>query len=180
MDDLLNSPEYLGVLTRVKRVIAGARQQAMLKVNSDVICMYWRVGAEILPYLDWGSGFIDGLARDIRSSYPGVKGFSARSLRYMAKFAREVEPDFLQQLAAKIPWGHIMLLLDKTQPGPQREWYARATIENGWSRAVLAHQLDSHLYERQALSGKVSNFTRTLPLLWSSRTRTSDLSSRVS
>lgn len=38
-----------------------------------------------------------------------------------------------------------------------------ATIENSWSRAVLDHQIDLRLYERQKLAGKVTNFSRTLP-----------------
>lgn len=57
----------------------------------------------------------------------------------------------------------MMLLLDKTRPGEERLWYLNATIENGWSRAVLDHQIDLRLYERQRLAGKVTNFSRTLP-----------------
>ena len=56
-----------------------------------------------------------------------------------------------------------MKLLDKTQPGEAREWYLNATVENGWSQSVLDHQIDLHLYERQALADKVTNFDRTLP-----------------
>lgn len=57
----------------------------------------------------------------------------------------------------------MILLLDKTRPGEERLWYLNATIENGWSRAVLDHQIDLRLYERQRLAGKVTNFSRTLP-----------------
>lgn len=56
----------------------------------------------------------------------------------MAQFAKEY-PDFLisQQVAGQIPWGHNMLLLDKIKSVKERLWYARKTIENGWSRAML-------------------------------------------
>lgn len=57
----------------------------------------------------------------------------------------------------------FMYLLDKTEPNASRAWYVQAVIDNGWSRAVLAHQVESHLYKRQALSGTVNNFSRTLP-----------------
>lgn len=57
----------------------------------------------------------------------------------------------------------MMLLLDKTEPEKERLWYLNATIENGWSRVVLDHQIDLQLYERQQLAGKVTNFSRTLP-----------------
>lgn len=53
--------------------------------------------------------------------------------------------------------------MDKVKGVKQRLWYAQASIENGWSHAVLIHQIESHLYERQALSGIVNNFSRTLP-----------------
>ena len=42
-----------------------------------------------------------------------------------------------------------MLLLDVLCSPAEREWYARETIMHGWSRNVLAHQIDSRLFERQ-------------------------------
>lgn len=80
----------------------------------------------------------------------------------MAKFAREVDSQLCSSYCT-IPWGHIMKLLDKTEPGEMREWYREAIVENGWSQIVLDHQIDLHPYERQALAGKVTNFDRTLP-----------------
>lgn len=54
-----------------------------------------------------------------------------------------------QQVAAQLPWGHLIRLLD-TVPNPDaRTWYARQTIQYGWSRAILAHQIEARLYERQ-------------------------------
>ena len=47
----------------------------------------------------------------------------------------------------------------KTQP--EREWYIRQTVQNGWSRNVLVLQIESGLYRRQ---GKAqTNFSATLP-----------------
>jgi predicted nuclease of restriction endonuclease-like (RecB) superfamily len=40
-------------------------------------------------------------------------------------------------------------------------FYVRGTIEYGWSRSVLLHQIESGLYEREGKS--ISNFKRTLP-----------------
>lgn len=160
---LANSSDYLETLDQIKRDIAETRTRAVCKVNSELICMYWRIGTEINNHLEWGKSFIPSLSRDIRHAYPGIKGFSERNLGYMARFAREVCEEFLQQAVAKIPWGHIIHLLDKTEPGDKRDWYVRASVENGWSRAVLDHQIDTHLYERQASKGKASNFSRTLP-----------------
>src|SRR6516165_5916747 len=71
------------------------------------------------------------------------------------------EEPIVQQLAAQIPWFHHCVLLDKVKSQPEREWYVHKTVENGWSRNVLVHWIESGLYERQ---GKAStNFERTLP-----------------
>lgn len=91
-----------------------------------------------------------------------MKGFSARNLKYMRAFAAAwPEEQFVQQLAAQIPWFHNCVLLDKLEAQTEREWYARKTIENGWSRNVLVHQIESKLHLR--LGEAQTNFSRTLP-----------------
>lgn len=159
---LENGNEYLQALDQVKREITQTRARIVAGANAEVIKLYWRIGKVLIDRSIYGTRYINTLAHDLRVAFPGIKGFSARSLRYMARFAREVDAEFCNS-CCKIPWGHITHLLDKTESNDSREWYVRATIENGWSRAVLVHQIESRLYERQALSGTVSNFSRTLP-----------------
>jgi predicted nuclease of restriction endonuclease-like (RecB) superfamily len=67
----------------------------------------------------------------------------------------------VQQTAAQIPWFHNCVILDRVKSPAEREWYIRATIQNGWSRNVLVHQMESGLYHRQGKAA--TNFTRTLP-----------------
>jgi len=75
----------------------------------------------------------------------------------------EAWPDeqFVQQAAAQIPWFHNCAILDRVKSPVERERYIRATIQNGWSRNVLVHQIESGLYRRQG--NAPTNFTRTLP-----------------
>lgn len=159
---LANNSEYLGLLEQVKREIMETRGQVASHASASVVGMYWRIGCHLNEKREYGTGFIDSLSKDIRQAFPGIRGMSARSLRYMAKFAREVGPEFCNGYC-RIPWGHVVKLLDKTEPGERREWYRQAAIEDGWSQTVLDHQIETRLYERQALSGSVSNFSRTLP-----------------
>jgi len=66
----------------------------------------------------------------------------------------------VQQLGAQIPWKHNCLLLDPVKDADTREFYIRKTVEHGWSRSVLVHQLDTELHRRQ---GKApTNFQLTL------------------
>ncbi|MGA8579781.1 MAG: glycosyltransferase [Bryobacteraceae bacterium] len=51
-------------------------------------------------------------------------------------------------------------MLDKVTDRDERVWYAQAAIQHGWSRAVLAHQIESGLYRRQ---GKPSRLRLRLP-----------------
>lgn len=61
-----------------------------------------------------------------------------------------------------VPWGHIRLLIEKCKgDGDKVLFYARKTVENNWSRAVLLNFLDTNLYERQGKA--VTNFADTLP-----------------
>lgn len=62
---------------------------------------------------------------------------------------------------ALLPWSTNLILLHKLKDPATRLWYARKTLEHGWSRAVLTVQIESRLHER---SGKaITNFDRTLP-----------------
>lgn len=69
--------------------------------------------------------------------------------------------EFVQQVAAQIPWFHNCLLLDKTDDPHEHEWYARQTIEHGWSRAILSLQIVNRTYKRHGKA--ITNFSRTLP-----------------
>jgi predicted nuclease of restriction endonuclease-like (RecB) superfamily len=91
-----------------------------------------------------------------------MKGFSPRNLKYMRALAEAyADEQFVQQVVAQIPWGHNVRILDYVKDPTAREWYIRQTFENGWSRNVLVHQIQTGLFERQGKA--VTNFARTLP-----------------
>ena len=69
----------------------------------------------------------------------------------------------MQQVVAQIPWGHNIVILDKVNNLEERKWYIKNSAQNGWSRNVLVHQIESSLYQRQVLAEKVSNFENRLP-----------------
>jgi predicted nuclease of restriction endonuclease-like (RecB) superfamily len=58
-----------------------------------------------------------------------------------------------------LPWGHNLMLLDKLTSPAERLWYAGKAVEHGWSRNVLALQIESGLHQRQGKA--VTNFTTT-------------------
>ncbi|MGZ8906558.1 MAG: DUF1016 N-terminal domain-containing protein [Methylobacter sp.] len=157
--------DYQVWLKSLKTQIQAARQRAVLAVNQELLKLYWQIGDGILQRQQqqgWGSKVIDRLAQDLRLAFPEMKGFSARNLKYMRRFA-EIWPDaeFVQQTAAQLPWFHICTIMDKLQTEHERQWYMCKAVEYGWSRNVLVHQIESRLLERQGQAA--TNFAHTLP-----------------
>ncbi len=160
---LVSNKDYIALLDTIKRDIASTRARAVRAVNSDVILMYWRIGRHINAHAEWGDGFIGALSTDIRREFPGVKGFSVRYLRYMAKFAREADEQIVQTVFAQLGWSHNIALMDKVKDPEIRTWYAKESIGGGWSLQTMKDHIDSDLFGRQVLAEKVSNFHDTLP-----------------
>ncbi len=89
----------------------------------------------------------------------------------VAQPVRDSSPSILSQpvtesagaieLMTLLPWGHNIVLTQKVKQLGTRLWYARAALENGWSRSMLVIQIDSRLHERQGRA--ITNFSATLP-----------------
>lgn len=157
--------DYPKVLNNLKERIQGERLWVTLAANSVMVLLYWDIGNVILErqrQQGWGAKVIDRLSADLRDSFPDMRGLSPRNLKYMRKFA-EAWPDreFVQRTVAQIPWRSNLALLDKLDDPETRLWYALKTIENGWSRNILAIQIENRLHDRQGKA--ISNFDQVLP-----------------
>ena len=165
----LLTKEYIIFFKEIKAKVLSSQLKAAVAVNSELIKLYWEIGNSVYQKQrnkKWGSKIIEKLAKDLKSNFPDMKGFSLRNLQYMVSFAREYTcKSITQQLVAQIPWGHNILLLDKVKDFDSRIWYIQQTIKNGWSRSVLLHEIDNELHKRQAKA--VTNFQKTLPLIHS-------------
>ena len=157
---------YSKLLGDLKQRIQAAQLRASLAVNRELVFLYWQIGRDILARQEresWGAKVIDRLAGDLKAAFPEMKGFSPRNLKYMRAFAEAwPEEAIVQQLVAQIPWGHNVRILDYVKDPIEREWYVRATVQHGWSRDVLVHQIESGLFRRQGKA--VTNFEQALPL----------------
>ncbi|MBL8226874.1 MAG: DUF1016 family protein [Bryobacterales bacterium] len=164
-DRSLSTQSYAALLKSVKERIQTAQVRAAVAVNQELVMLYWGIGKEILARQDeegWGKGIIPKLAKDLKSQFPEMQGLSPRNLGYMKTFAEAwPEEPILQQVAAKLPWFHNCIILDKIKPTEERLWYARAAVENGWSRNVLVIQIEAGLYHRQGKA--ITNFSKALP-----------------
>ena len=129
---LMNANEYLETVEQVKQEIRTAQYRAAVQVNCELLRLYHAIGTVINAHKVWGSRFVENLAADIKLSFPEMKGYSVRNLKYMAKFAEAYSADeFVQQPVAQIPWGHNITLLDKLSDNKERLWCTEKIAENG-------------------------------------------------
>lgn len=166
--------EYLEWVKELKEKVRLAQIKAAVKVNSTLLRFYWELGSEIVEKQknsNWGDGFIKQLSKDLTTEFPEMKGFSYSNIKYIrqwylfwsqAKIKSQQLVGELEELPIfQIPWGHNIVIISKTNSIEEALFYAQKTIENGWSRNVLIHQIESGLFER---SGKaIANFERVLP-----------------
>lgn len=159
--------DYQSTLADLKQRIANERLRVTLSANAAMILLYWDIGQTILARQDqqgWGAKIIDRLSEDLKEAFPEMNGFSPRNLKYMRKFASEwPRRQIVQEVLAQITWYHNLALLEKCRDQDIRLWYVHKTVENGWSRNILALQIESRLHERM---GKMpNNFVLTMPPL---------------
>ncbi len=165
----IQTTEYKEFIQKIKEKARQAQIKASVRVNSILLEFYWELGADIVEKqktASWGSGFLKQMSKDLMHEFPDMKGFSKRNLELIRKWYlfysqdNTITKQVVSQLV-KIPWGHNIVIFQKNSDIRKALFYVQKTMEHGWSRSVLVHQIESRLYER---SGKaITNFSNTLP-----------------
>jgi predicted nuclease of restriction endonuclease-like (RecB) superfamily len=159
---------YGPLLGEIKARIRSAQYEALRAVNKELIALYWDIGRMIVErqgnrsWGSWGQAVVENLARDLRDEFPGVGGFSRRNIFYMRELYLAYSGlEKVQPLVAQIGWTHNLVIMEKCKDPQEREFYIRMTKKFGWTKNVLAIQIEGRAYER-TLRGQ-TNFDRTLP-----------------
>jgi len=161
--------EYIKWVEELKGLIRKSQIKASISVNIEMLKLYWNIGKSISTKTKqekWGASVVEQLSKDLKSSFPNQQGFSRSNLFSMKKWfefysSTNIEIEKVQQLVGQIPWGHNVLIVTKAKSIEEAIFYASKTVENNWSKTVLAHQIDLDFYSR---SGKaITNFQKTLP-----------------
>jgi len=160
---------YISFINEIKQKIKQAQIKAAIKVNEELLKLYWDIAKEIVKRQQeakWGDGIIEKISNDLKKEFPNLKGFSVRNLKYMKQWYLFYEKR--QQAVAQIfqiPWEHNIAIITKCKNIDEALFYVKKTIENGYSRAVLVHQIESDLYSRNKKS--LNNFDKHLPSIQS-------------
>lgn len=169
--------EYKQWLTDLKFRIRNSQIKAALKVNTELINLYWELGKEIVSKQEqsqWGDGLIKQLSSDLQQEFPEMKGFSTTNIKYIKRCYSFYNQDItigqqvvdqLRETVSQIPWGHNLRIIIQCKSIEEAFFYIHKTIENGWSRSILELHIKQQDYQRTRHS--VSNFSRLLPTVQS-------------
>lgn len=105
-DFFVTNPGYREFLAELTRRVQSARVAAGRAVNRELVTLYWDIGRNIVEKQHargWGNAVVERLASDLRSEFPGMTGFSSRSVWEMKRFyITWSAPELLQQLVAEL------------------------------------------------------------------------------
>lgn len=170
---LAGNSEFKSWVSQLKKDIRSAQVKAAIKVNTELLRLYWRMGSDICEKqksATWGDGWLKELSRELMAEFPDMKGFSHRNLKYIRQwygfynqqliFGQQPVAQISEDVFFSVPWGHHLYILSQCKDVDRAVFYLNKTVENGWSRAVLLNSLDTNLYERQGKA--VNNFNKLL------------------
>lgn len=176
MDELSkikNDALFKNWVTEIKQRIRQSQIKAAVKVNSELIELYWFLGKEIAEKQknnSYGSNFFETLSKELRTDFPKMEGLSSVNLRLMVRFylfynqlngsLYQAGTKFDSQLGL-VPWRHHVEICRKAKTLDEASFYLQKTIEEGWSRAVLMNFMEADLYHAQGKS--ICNFSKLLP-----------------
>jgi predicted nuclease of restriction endonuclease-like (RecB) superfamily len=140
----------------IVRLISAARQRAVQAVNTELIELYWQVGAIIshkIAAAEWGDGVIARLAVHIAQTHPGLRGFTRPNLYRMRQFYEAYQGDAanVSALLRQLPWTHNLIIVSQSKRPEEREFYLRLTVQEQWSSRELERQFKAALFERTVL-----------------------------
>jgi predicted nuclease of restriction endonuclease-like (RecB) superfamily len=85
----MKKDDYKQWLIDLKSRIRQSQIKAAIKVNTELLRLYWDLGQDIVARqmeAAWGSGFFEQLSNDLLLEFPDLKGFSTSNLYYMKQF----------------------------------------------------------------------------------------------
>jgi len=91
-DNLSTDNVTVSAVQVIKAAILQSQQRALKAVNQEQLALYYGIGRYVSANTrnkNWGKGVIETISEQLRKELPGLKGFSAPSLRKMRTFYEE-------------------------------------------------------------------------------------------
>lgn len=137
-------------------IIETSRNNALRKVNEELIHMYWLVGEYLSAESKnaaFGDKYIDAISKEIQEMFPGIRGFNRRGLYRMKQFYELYQDNaIVSPLLTQLSWSNHLLIMSGCKSDVEREFYMRLCIRESYSKRELERQINSGYYERYMLS----------------------------
>ena len=168
---LAGNSEFKSWVSQLKKDIRHAQVKAAIKVNTELLRLYWRMGADICEKqksASWGDGWLKELSRELMAEFPDMKGLSYRNLQYIRQWylfynqgniivqqvVAQLQKGHGQQPVAQInedvffsvPWGHHLYIISQCKDPYNFDFLT----------------LDGEYRERELEQGLTQNVTRFL------------------
>lgn len=138
------------------KIIETSRNNALRKVNEELIRMYWLVGEYLSiesTKATFGDKYIDTISKEITEMFPGIKGVNRRGLYRMKQFYELYKDNpIVSPLLTQLSWSNHLLIMSGCKSDVEREFYIRLCIKENYSKRELERQIHSGYYERYMLS----------------------------
>ena len=146
----------VGFAGNLIKIIENSRNNALRRVNEELIQMYWKVGEYLSKESKntaFGDDYINSIAKEIQSAFPGIKGFTRRGLYRMKQFYEMYcEDEFVSALLTQISWTNHLMIMSKAKTVEERHFYITLCVQESYSSRELERQIESSYYERYMLS----------------------------
>jgi predicted nuclease of restriction endonuclease-like (RecB) superfamily len=144
------------------QLIQQSRTKAIKAVNTELINLYWSIGAYIsqkVASAEWGQSIVVELANYIQRNEPELKGFSDKNLWRMKQFYEVyIAASKLSPLVREISWTNNLIILSRTNAIEEKEFYIHKCIQEKYSKRELERQISAGLFERTMLSHANKSF----------------------
>ena len=77
-------------VSEIKRAIVVSQSRALRMISGEQLSLYFGIGLYVSEHsrtANWGTGSIDAISQQLQREMPGLRGFSAQSIRNMRTFA---------------------------------------------------------------------------------------------
>lgn len=182
-ESFMADKNYVKWLSDLKKRIRIAQLKAAVRVNEEMLKLYWGLGEDICEkqkQYHWGTAFMDRLSIDLRTEFPHTEGFSRANLyfikRWFVFYSSQMEFFYqagrklqtvenasvsIPEILLRVPWKHQTHIVSKCKTIQEAIFYLNQVIEGNMSRSELEHIIDANLYGHKAKA--LNNFESTLP-----------------
>ncbi|MGV2451693.1 UNVERIFIED_CONTAM: DUF1016 N-terminal domain-containing protein [Ralstonia mannitolilytica] len=112
--------------THIIELISRSRNNAIRKVNEELIDLYWNIGeyiSEKVELSEWGQSVVKELALYIQANEPEIKGFSDKNLWRMKQFYESYkEFPKISTLLREISWSHNLAIFSRCKTIEEQEF----------------------------------------------------------